>query len=686
MFIEDSIRSVLKNTYSDYEIIIVDDGSTDNTKYIIQKYLKKFTNIKYVYQTNKGVASARNRGILEAKGSFIAFLDADDIWLPEKIKHQLEFLKKNPDAGLVHCDIEYFNNSGSINHRIPIQRSYIPEGNCFKELFMGRFSRLLPSAVMIPRNCLDKVGYLDESFKGSDDYDLFLRLARRYKFGYIDKILVRYRKHENNLSKQISMMYEDELKVVKKILSIYPEISNEIGNSLVKKRLYELNFRFGYHLFSSNKYKDARYFLKQAIMGSPTMLKPYFYILSSFLPNKLITVLRNYKSNMNNKKSDKNILFTNEHAEIGGGEIALLEHIKRIKLKGFNIFTFLLSDGKFKKVLRETGVKVFDMQWRNNNRLQRLLSAICGFCKMLFIIKSQKISLVISYTFNDLLLSGVVTKITKIPLVWRSQGEIVPYLATKQLWFKKLTLGFINKIVTYVFTTTRYDKKRLIDTGIDEDKISVISLGVDPSKYSSVINRVKIREEFNIPNNIPLIGIIGRLVPQKGQDIFLKALVLVKHKIPNIRALIVGDDVLTYSADYKQTLFKLTKQLGLEDTVIFTGFRNDTPAILNSIDIFVHTSLKEPFGMVIIEAMVAGKPVIASNTEGPREIIKDKETGILVESGNYQALADAIIHSLNNKDEADSMASKAKEYVQKFFDLDKNISKINEHCETLISK
>jgi glycosyltransferase involved in cell wall biosynthesis len=127
-------------------------------------------------------------------------------------------------------------------------------------------------------------------------------------------------------------------------------------------------------------------------------------------------------------------------------------------------------------------------------------------------------------------------------------------------------------------------------------------------------------------------------------------------------------------------------QLNLKDVVVLAGFRIDIPAILNCIDIFVHASLKEPFGTVIVEGMGAGKPVIASKTFGPQEIIDNGVTGILTPPGDSVALADAMLQFVNDRELAASFGSRAKRFVMKTFDLNRTIHSLDRHISEVLSK
>ena len=133
-FIEDALESVFKQTYRNYEVIVVDDGSTDKSAEIIGSFSDK--RIIYIYQENHGVSVARNKGILESKGEYIAFLDSDDLWLPEKLEKQVAILNNNKNTGLVYTDFDVIHEGESSYWQLSEDSKVFYKGNVFNKLFM----------------------------------------------------------------------------------------------------------------------------------------------------------------------------------------------------------------------------------------------------------------------------------------------------------------------------------------------------------------------------------------------------------------------------------------------------------------------------------------------------------------------------------------------------------------------
>jgi len=196
--IQEAIDSVLDQDFNDYELIVVDDGSEDNTLEILEAYGKA---IKVLQQGNRGVSAARNRGIEEATGRLIAFLDSDDLWLPKKLSTQVKFFENNADA-LINQTQEIWNRNGlRVN---PKKRHHKFSGMIFERSL--ELCLVSPSAVMIAKDLFDTVGVFDENLPACEDYDLWLRISCRYPVHLTDLPLVIKRGgHDDQLSKGVGL-------------------------------------------------------------------------------------------------------------------------------------------------------------------------------------------------------------------------------------------------------------------------------------------------------------------------------------------------------------------------------------------------------------------------------------------------------------------------------------------------
>ncbi len=192
--LKEAIDSVLAQDFKDYELIVVDDGSSDNTREVLDTYGQEIIVLR---QANKGVSAARNRGIAEAGGQLVAFLDSDDLWLPRKLSRQVDFFNLNPDAVINQTEEIWIRNGVRVN---PKNRHRKPSGMIF-ERSLG-LCLVSPSAVMIRKTLLDVVGVFDENLPACEDYDLWLRISCRYPVHLIDTpLIIKRGGHQDQLSK-----------------------------------------------------------------------------------------------------------------------------------------------------------------------------------------------------------------------------------------------------------------------------------------------------------------------------------------------------------------------------------------------------------------------------------------------------------------------------------------------------
>jgi len=255
-----AIDSILAQTYKNYEVIIVDDGSTDNTKDILKHYLKK-PNVHYIYQDNKKQAAARNTGIRCSKGEYIAFLDSDDLWYPEKLGLQVRILDKNNDAGMVYSNQMLIDNSLN-NKGVKYSPKILKSGNIFKELLLRKFYCSLPT-VLIRKSVLDDVGLLDEGLRNAlEDWELTLRVTRKYKVACIDKPLLKRRIHDEATENYFEIRINNHQAILEKYLNNNKILPASFIN-LVWRKTY---FSWGHSYLINYRYWKAFKCFSQSLL------------------------------------------------------------------------------------------------------------------------------------------------------------------------------------------------------------------------------------------------------------------------------------------------------------------------------------------------------------------------------------------------------------------------------------
>jgi glycosyltransferase involved in cell wall biosynthesis len=257
-FLVEAIRSVLAQAYEDYEIIVVDDGSTDHTEAALRPFGNR---IRYIRQEPGGPSVARNRGILEARGELIAFLDADDLWRPTKLARQVEHLDHHPEAVLIYSDFTRGPNPGSNNDsRLKAFKPRDP-ADSFHALLEENF--IATSTVVVRREALARAGLFDPTLKGSEDFDLWLRLAKvrsdsplsTQVFGFIDEILADVRQHGSNTSKSVEFI-QQQIRAARMMLERWGY--DPLVARLLRRRLGECWWNLAYAEQCRSHYAEAR--------------------------------------------------------------------------------------------------------------------------------------------------------------------------------------------------------------------------------------------------------------------------------------------------------------------------------------------------------------------------------------------------------------------------------------------
>ena len=329
--------------------------------------------------------------------------------------------------------------------------------------------------------------------------------------------------------------------------------------------------------------------------------------------------------------------------------------------------------GPYEDKLKELGIQV------KNFNMKSILDLWVIF-KLIKFIRENKVDIVHTSIRLADWYGRVSAKLAGVPLIfstihntdyWRRERKYIVYSILDQL-----LLVFNTHIIAVSYGVKNFLVRW---QSVSPDKITVIHNGIDVEEFTDSTSIEKLRDLFGLQTDVPAVGFTGRIERQKGLHIFLHAAQYILQSGRPVQFLIVGDGSL------RRELESLAKKLEIEQHIIFTGFRSDRSevlTILRFLDIFVMPSLWEGLGLSIIEAMRAGKPVVASNVDGIPEVVLDQETGILVPPSEPKALADAICTLLDSPEKCREMGKMGRQRALKHFSIDRMVRDYEEFYDS----
>lgn len=297
-FILEALQSVFSQTYQIAEIIVVDDGSTDNTKEVLEPFCDRLT---YIKQTNAGPSAARNRGVRFASGDWVAFLDSDDCWEVEHISRLVEKAHEYPGAAMVYCGKRWVDAGGRFMDNIPLQKTF-PSGWIFNELFHANYISSA-SVVIVKRQCFMDAGGFNERFTSiAEDYDLWMRISAVSPIVGVPVYTVRYRRHDTNLTLQTVKQIEADLEILKSSIRMIAQ--NEVNNKnrperiAVRRRMKLFYTDAASCLFNVGAYDQMRSLGYDALICGYVTPGVLIRWVLCFLPLRITAALRQLRRNL----------------------------------------------------------------------------------------------------------------------------------------------------------------------------------------------------------------------------------------------------------------------------------------------------------------------------------------------------------------------------------------------------
>ena len=278
-FLRESLESVFAQTFQDYEIVCVDDGSTDGSCALLKQYGGR---VKLIQQANAGQSAARNAGVQEATGAFVAFLDQDDRWSPSKLAQQVAVLNAEPDVVLVHCNYDRMDGDG----RVLVAGAALVERASALASPLGRLigeALVFPSAMMVRRDVFQRVGGFDPELRGFEDFDLIARLKPQGHFVLLNESGMDYRLHGGGFTRAggVGVMRSRERFLIR-MRELY--VGDQAKEALIKQMLADCYSDWGIHEVRTGNRREGRAKLMQSLRCNPAKLRTYSRLLRAIVP------------------------------------------------------------------------------------------------------------------------------------------------------------------------------------------------------------------------------------------------------------------------------------------------------------------------------------------------------------------------------------------------------------------
>lgn len=365
------------------------------------------------------------------------------------------------------------------------------------------------------------------------------------------------------------------------------------------------------------------------------------------------------------------VLFLDQSGELGGAELYLLDLARAHRSTSHVV---LFESGPFYDRLCEEGISAEVLlgsssvqKVRKDGGLLSGLRAVPDLARLVHRVaqKASSYDLLFANTQKALLVAGLAGLWTKKPVVWNLHDLLTPDHFTAIN--RRVAVTAANLLCTHVIANSEASRSAFKEAG-GRTPTTVVYNGLDPAPFDAVTKEDEetLRQALGVGDD-PVIGVFSRLAPWKGQHVLLKAL---PHLPPSTQVIFVGDALFDGDEEYAETLRRQAAEQGVDDRVQFLGFRDDVPALMSLCDAVVHTSVApEPFGRVIVEGMLANRPVVATRTGGALEIVNDGRTGTLVSPGNPHELATVLSRLLNNPQRAREIAQAGRTHARQEFSL-----------------
>ncbi len=357
-------------------------------------------------------------------------------------------------------------------------------------------------------------------------------------------------------------------------------------------------------------------------------------------------------------------------AERGGLEVIMLNIVKCLDRSSFVPQVLFLTDGPFVSEVQETGTVTYVI---NVGRARELLRGGRAVARVTRLIRDQRIDLVHTHNSKAHVYGGLAARIAGVPSLLHLQGVPRPSVSRDGL----VSLLSVLIPARQTVACSNYVARAFQAVWGRKRNVHVVHSGVIPGVGGVTDKSATVRQQFGIPDGVPLVLMATRLQRWKGVHVFIESAAHVLQKYPEVCFMVVGGSLFGLEQDYAEELRRQVDRLGLDRAVVFTGYRADVSRFYAAADVVVHSAIEpDPFPTVLLEAMAWGKPVIASDSGGPREIVERDVTGLLIRPESAEDLAQAILMLVGDPDRRIRMGQSGAVRVRDRFSAERMVGQL----------
>ena len=634
-YLERAIQSVLSQSYKNIEHIIIDGGSADNTTNIIKKYKDHIS--YWVSEPDTGIYDAMNKGIKQATGDIIYFLNSDDRFYDTAvIKKAADYFNRDKNIDFLYGNV--------INSYADSPRNWV--GKCpalLTKMYLIR-NTIAHQATFFRKRCFEKTGLFDTRYKILSDYDWYLRAFYKHR--------LRYR----HINQMISFFQHGGISTIEEY-----ETCKRLERRAVQEIYFtplELQMVKWSNLFI---YGDFFRIIGRLIFRE----KGYQLIVSC--KNKLFCKTNQFKPM---KPKELKVLYIIETLGMGGAEKLLAYILRNMDKNKFHPEVICLFDKMdIKEDLISAGIPVFCLNLKSGSHWWRAIF------KLYRLIKKEKFDIVHTHLYFANIYGRVAAKLAGVDTIISTLHNPDYTYEDNGKWTYKIRKAidkYTARVCNSGFIAVSEHVKKDFEKHLNLKDIRVIYNCIDTSRFRKMdIARVaKKRDELGLAEDDFVLLNIGRLHPQKGQLYLIEAFNLLCKNNPKYKLLIIGKGTLEFHLREKISGFSLGKR------IMLLKDRSDVPEIMSACDMFILPSLYDGLSIALIEAMASGLPIIASDIDAVKGVIRDNREGLLVERENTEKLAEAIFKLTEDKRLRFNLGQNAKLRAIEMFDVGAHIKNL----------